>query len=210
MRKIILMLMLGLLGGLTVQAQQYKELANPAAFRETFSKAAQQIKTIQSDFVQEKELSMLADKITSKGKFWFKQADKVKMEYLQPTYYLVIINGKNIKIKDSKQVSKVSTSQSKIFQKISKITADCVQGNILNSSSFTSKVQENNLFYKVVLTPKDKDIATYFSNIELLVDKKDYSVSKIVMQDTSGDHTTMTFIHKSLNVPLADEVFSVN
>jgi hypothetical protein len=38
-----------------------------------FATASQKINSVQSDFVQEKNLSMLSEKIVSKGKFWFKK-----------------------------------------------------------------------------------------------------------------------------------------
>ncbi|RAJ02605.1 outer membrane lipoprotein-sorting protein [Chitinophaga skermanii] len=210
MRKIVAFAAICMLFTMHAFAQNFKPVANTAAFNEQFSKASQNIKSIKSDFVQEKNLTMLSDKIVSKGKFWFKKDNKVKMEYLTPTYYLMVINGKNIKVKDSKKENKISTSQSKIFQKVSKITADCVQGNVLNSADFKSKVLENAQYYNVELTPTDKNISTYFKTIDLWVDKKDYAVVKIVMHDTSGDDVTMTFVNREMNVNIPDEVFAVN
>lgn len=191
------------------QSPGFKPTANLEQFKLQFAKTAQQTKSIKSDFVQEKNLSMLSEKITSKGKFWFKKEDKVKMEYQTPSYYLVIINGKDIKIKDSQKENRISAKSSKVFQQVSRITADCVQGNVLNNADFSTKVFENAQFYQLEMTPVAKGIKDYFKKIVLWVDKKDYAVTKLQMQEQSGDDTVMSFVNKETNVNIPDEVFAV-
>lgn len=195
---------------LPVMAQSgFKPVADVAAFKQQFAKASQATQSIQCDFVQEKNLSMLADKIVSKGKFWFKKDNKVRMEYAQPSYYLLIMNGKDIKVKDGQKENRVSTKGNKLFEQINKITVDCVQGNIVNNADFNTKVLENGQSYLLEMTPVNKSLAQYFKSIHLLVDKKDYSVSKIEMYEAGGDDTTISFVHKQLNVNIADAVFAV-
>jgi outer membrane lipoprotein-sorting protein len=159
--------------------------------------------------VQEKNLSMLADKITSKGKFWFKKENKVRMEYAQPSYYLLVMNGKDIKVKDGQKENRVSTKGNKLFEQINKITIDCVQGNIVNNADFNTRVLENGQSYLLEMTPVNKALSQYFKSIHLLVDKKDYSVSKIEMYEAGGDDTSISFLHKQMNVNIADAVFAV-
>src|SRR5690606_11602738 len=103
-----------------------------------------------------KNLGMLAEKIVSKGKFWFKKENKVRMEYSSPSYYLMVINGKDFRIKDAKTDRNLSARNNRLFEQISKITADCVQGNVLNNKDFTTKVSENTGFYRLEMTPVAK------------------------------------------------------
>ena len=70
---------------------------------------------------------MLSDKIISKGKFWFKKENKVRMEYMQPFQYLMILNNNNIYIKDGQKENKISTGSNKLFQQVNRIVVDCVQ-----------------------------------------------------------------------------------
>ncbi|WP_126246935.1 outer membrane lipoprotein carrier protein LolA [Chitinophaga rhizosphaerae] len=195
---------------LQVAAQSgFRPVSNLDRFKQEFARTAQQTQSIKSDFVQEKHLSLLADKITSKGKFWFKKENRVRMEYASPTYYLMIINGKNVRIKDSRTDRSISTGGNKLFEQISRITADCVQGNVLHNKDFTAKVQENDKQYLLQLTPVAKGMKDFFSSIELLVDKKDLGVAKIVMHEASGDRTEMIFTKKELNAAIPDEMFAV-
>ncbi|NLU95023.1 outer membrane lipoprotein carrier protein LolA [Chitinophaga sp. Ak27] len=195
---------------LQIQAQTgFKPVTDLAPLKQQFATAAQRTQSIQCDFVQEKNLSMLSDKIVSKGKFWFKKDNKVRMEYMQPSYYLLVINGKDIRIKDAQKENKVSGKSNKLFEQINKITVDCVRGTVLDNADFTTKATENSQSYRLELTPVNKVMKEYFKTIVLLVDKQDYSVSKITMAESSGDDTTINFLHKQLNAAIADAVFSV-
>lgn len=187
----------------------FKPVTDLSAVKKEFAKAAQQTQSIQCDFVQEKNLSMLSDKIVSKGKFWFRRENKVRMEYQQPSYYLLVMNGKDIRIKDAQKESKVSGKNNKLFEQINKITVDCVRGTVLDNADFTTKVFENAQRYRLEMVPVNKAMAAYFKMITLLVDKKDFTVESIIMAEPSGDDTNISFLHKQVNANIPDAVFVV-
>ncbi len=193
----------------TVAQKGFTPVANVELFKQQFAKTAQQTQTIKSDFVQEKHLSMLSEKVVSKGKFWFKKENRVRMEYASPTYYLMVINGKNFRIKDARTDKQISTGGNKLFEQISKITADCVQGNVLGNRDFTAKVLENQQSYLLQMTPVAKGMKDFFASIDLLVDKRDLSVVKITMHERSGDDTVISFVQKEVNVAIPDELFAL-
>ena len=188
----------------------YSAVNDITKFKEQFSSASQKTQTIKSDFVQEKNLSMLSEKITSKGKFWFKKDNLVRMEYSSPFQYLMIINKTNVYVKDGEKENKIATSSNKLFQQINKITVDCVQGTALNNTDFKFKIFENEKSFLVELSPVAKNLKEYFKNINVVVDKKDYSVTKIDMIELSGDNTVINFINKELNVNIPDALFTVH
>jgi outer membrane lipoprotein-sorting protein len=204
-------LLSGLWLGLVTQAQYpgYKLMTDLGAFREQFAAAAQKTNTIKSDFTQEKNLSMLSEKIVSKGKFWFKKENLVRMEYSQPFQYLMIINKNNVYVKDGQKENTISTKSNKLFQQINKITVDCVRGTALNNPDFKIRVFENNAAYLIELSPVPKNLQDFFRNINVVVDKKDYSVAKIEMHEKAGDNTTINFVNKELNVTLPDALFAI-
>lgn len=205
-----LLVLISCVVSLQMQAQTgFKPVADMAPLKQQFAKAAQHTQSIHCDFVQEKNLSMLSDKIVSKGEFWFQKDNKVRMEYKQPSRYLLVINGKDIRIRDAQKESKVSGKSNKLFEQINKITIDCVRGTVLDNADFTTKATENAQYYRLELTPVNKVMREYFQTIVLLVDKQDYTVSKITMAELSGDDTTISFLHKQLNTNIPDAVFSV-
>jgi outer membrane lipoprotein-sorting protein len=194
----------------TAKAQYagYKPVADIGQFKTQFATASQKIKSIRCDFVQEKNLSLLSEKIVSKGKFLFKKENKVRMEYVQPFKYLMIINNNNVYIKDGNKENKVSAKSNKLFQQINRLMIDCVNGTALNNPDFSVKAFESNTAYLIELTPVAKNLKPLFKNINITVDKKDYSASRIEMKEQSGDNTIIDLINKELNANLPDELFA--
>jgi outer membrane lipoprotein-sorting protein len=210
MRKIILILLVLVAANIAkAQYTGYTPVADLAKFKADFTAASQKTNSIKSDFVQEKNLSMLAEKITSKGKFWFKKESQVRMEYTQPYLYLMILNKDKVFVKDGQKENKVSTKSNKLFQQINKIMIDCMQGTALNNTDFKTKVFENKSASLVELTPVTKGLKEMFKSINVIVDKKDFSVISIQMQELSGDNTLIRFSNKELNAALPDTLFAI-
>jgi outer membrane lipoprotein-sorting protein len=195
--------------GLKAQYAGYSPVAGLAKFKTDFSVATQKATSIKSDFVQEKNLSMLSEKIISKGKFWFKKESQVRMEYNQPYQYLMIINKDKVFVKDGQKENKISTKSNKLFQQINKIMIDCMQGTALDNPDFKTRVFENKSSSLVELTPVTKGLKELFKSINIIVDKKDFSVGSIEMQELSGDNTLIRFTNKELNVTIPDALFII-
>ena len=203
--------MLVLVSGLFVKAQYpgYTTVADLPKFEAGFATAAQKINSIKADFVQDKNLGMLSEKITSKGNFWFKKDSRVRMEYNQPFKYLMILNKDKAYVKDGAKESKVSTKSNKMFQQINKIMIDCMQGTTLDNTDFKARVFENKASALVELTPVAKGMKEMFKSINVIVDKKDFSVVSIQMQELSGDNTIMRFTNKEINAAIPDTLFDI-
>jgi outer membrane lipoprotein-sorting protein len=152
---------------------------------------------------------MLAEKIVSNGKFWFKKDNQVRMEYTTPFQYLMIINGNNIYIRDGQKENKVSTRSNKLFQQINKITMDCIRGTVLTNPEYKTTAFENTQGYLIQLSPTAKALREFFKNINIFVSKKDYSVTKLELIEQSGDKTVITYLNKELNTNLPDALFAI-
>ena len=188
----------------------YTGIKDVATFKSQFAAASQKINSIKADFTQEKNLSMLSDKIISKGKFWFKKDNKVRMEYNQPFQYLMILNNNNIYIKDGQKENKISASSNKLFQQINRIVIDCVKGSAFSNTDFTINIFENKQTYLIELSPVAKNLKDIFKSINVTVDKKDYSVLSIQMNEVSGDYTLINFVNKQINASLPDALFTTH
>lgn len=210
MYKIVLFtLLLAVSFSVTAQYAGFSPVTNLARFKAEFAAATQKTGSIKSDFEQDKNLAMLSEMITSRGNFWYKKDSRVRMEYKQPFKYLMILNKDKVFVKDGQKETKVSTRSNKIFQQINKIMIDCMQGTTLDNTDFKTRVFENKNNALVELTPLTKGMKEMFKFINVIVDKKDFSVSSIQMQEISGDHTIMRFTNKELNVAIPDNLFDI-
>lgn len=196
---------------LSLQAQYsgYSPVSDLSKFKIEFAQASKKTNSIKADFIQEKNLSMLSEKIISKGNFWFKKNNRVRMEYNTPFKYLMILNNDKVYVKDGTKESKVSTRSNKMFQQINRIMIDCMQGSMLDNIDFKTRVFENKADILVELTPVSKTMKEMFKSINVVVDKKNYSVLSIQMLELSGDNTMMRFTNKEMNANIPETLFDI-
>ena len=83
-------------------------------------------------------------------------------------------------------------------------------GNVLNNADFNSSSYSSKDDYLVILFPVKQELKDFFENINVYVNKSDYSVSKIELIESMGDVTAITFTDKQINVPVDEKVFTVN
>lgn len=210
MRNLFLIVPLLFIGiSLSAQYAGYSPVTDAAKFKIDFSEATKKILSIKSDFVQEKNLSMLSEKIISKGNFWFKKENQVRMQYSQPYPYLMILNKDKVFIREGQKENKISTRTNKLFQQINRIMIDCMQGTALNNPNFKTRIFENKSASLIELTPVTKGLKDLFKSIHVIVDKKDFSVTSIEMLELSEDNTLFRFTNKELNAAIPDSLFTI-
>ena len=206
--RFLFVVMIMMAGAVHAQYSGYQPLTDVAAFKKKFAAEAVKINSISSNFKQEKTLTALTETITSQGTFNFKRTNKVKLEYKKPFSYVMLMNGDKMIVKDDGHENTVNLRSNKLFQQINRIVVDCIQGTILDSKDFTSKVYENPKEFLLEMTPTSKSLKGFFQTIVLIVEKKDYSVDSIKMNEPSGDTTIITFTEKKINAPVPDEMFA--
>ncbi|MGJ7030687.1 LolA family protein [Niabella hirudinis] len=199
-----------LLAGISGPAwAQYKPVSNAPAVKARFAAAAQKINSIASDFIQVKNLSMLSEKVTSKGKFYFRKNNLLRMEYTTPYQYLMVINGTKVSIKDGQKTNRMSTGSSKMFQQANQLMMDCARGTVFDNPNFSVKLLENSNSYQADMTPVTREMKTLFRSVKVILQKTDFLVSQVQMVDNKGDQTTITYSGQQLNTNLADALFTI-
>jgi outer membrane lipoprotein-sorting protein len=180
---------------------------NVAALKDALARSNSEIQTVSSDFTQVKNMALLKEKIKSKGKFYFKKEDKVRIEYIQPYTYLMVMNGSQMLIKDEQKTSKINTGNSKMMQSVNRIMIDCMRGTMFQNSDFKTSAFESTSEYLLQLMPVNAAMKKMFSGIEVYLDKKTLDVTQLVMTEQGGDHTNMAFINTRRNLPLNETLF---
>jgi outer membrane lipoprotein-sorting protein len=190
-------------------AQTFSPLKDVQGFKAKLQEASKVTKTVESDFVQEKSLSVLSDKIISKGQFCFKKENNVRWEYTLPYKYLIIINNDKIFIKDDEHKKQYDAQSNKMFKQINDFMVGCIQGSILSrEKEYKITFFENDKNYYVKLVPLAEKMKQIMNEIQIYFDKKDLSVSKLKMVESGGDYTNIEFSNKKLNIDIPDEKFS--
>lgn len=191
-------------------AQTFTPAKDVAALQQQVITASKKTNTIQCDFIQEKSMSMLAEKAISKGKFYFKRENKVRLEYLLPQKNLVVMNNGKMLLHDGKKTTQMDMHRSKVFQQLNNIIVGSINGDLYSGKEFSVKFFENGTQVKVELKPLSKTLKNFLTTIVVVLDKKDFSAQRIEMNETSGDSTVLTFSGKSINGAVEESLFVVN
>jgi outer membrane lipoprotein-sorting protein len=187
------------------------QMKDPALFRQRLATESKKINTISSNFIQEKNLSVLSEKIISKGHFYFKKERKLRWEYVQPFSYLIIFNGDKILIRDESKKSTYDANSNKMFAEINRIMIGCVQGTLLSDEkNFRAQYLENSTGYLVRLTPLMPGLKEMLNEIWIWFSRNDLNVTRLEMHESSGDYTKIDFTDKKLNDAVPDEKFNIN
>jgi len=185
-------------------------MKNPQQFNSSLAETTRTTSTIESKFIQEKNLNVISEKIITKGKFYFKKENKLRWEYTDPFRYLIIMNGDMVFIKDDKKENRFDAASNKIFTEINSIMIGSIRGTILNENKkFKIDYQESTEFNLVKLSPLSQQLKAYISEIRVFFNKVNYSVSRLEIEELSGDFTKIEFSGLKINIPVSDEIFSV-
>lgn len=186
----------------------YTVINNTTSLQTALAATAKKTQTIASDFTQVKHMKMMNDKVNSKGKFYFKKEDKIRIEYTSPFQYLLVMNGGQIMVRDENKTNKISTRNSKTMQSVNRVMMDCMRGTVFGNKDFSVKAFETKSQYLLQLTPANSSMKSLFARIDVYIEKSDNNVSKLVMNENGGDYTDMNFTNKKINTNLADALFS--
>ncbi|HNW83625.1 MAG TPA: outer membrane lipoprotein carrier protein LolA [bacterium] len=196
----------------------FKELADSTSavkWQKVISENTRNIHSIQSSFKQTKNLSFLSDKVISSGKFVFRKNDSdnsLKWEYTTPFIYTIVIDGTRITMKDGKKISSFDMSSSKVFEEINEIMIKSLNGTILSDNkNFTFSINESGNELVIEMIPvKGTPLTDYFKNIKMIMDKTDFTVTKLTMIENSGDFTELVFTAKKINGKIDEKEFAVH
>jgi outer membrane lipoprotein-sorting protein len=188
----------------------FSAMKDTTAFKNKLSQTSKNLKTLESDFIQEKHMDILTEASISKGHFSFKNGNLVRWEYTDPFKYIIIINDGKIAVIDEKRTSSYDLTANSAFIEINSKLAGLINGDIVNSKNdFRIKYFENEHQCLLKLAPIAKNMKDYFKSIFVWFDKSDYTVAKIRMTELSGDFTEICFTGKKINQPIADDRFVI-
>ena len=191
------------------QDEGYKPLQNPETFIEKVKAYSLATNTIQSNFTQEKHLTILEEVLTSEGHFIFQKENNVVWEYTKPISYAIIVHNGMFIIRDGEKVKEFDIQSNRMFKEINNMIVTSVSGNFLDNPDFRATYLENDIFYLARLVPLKPEVKDMLSEIDIYFEKKELQVAKVRFLEPGDDYTLIIFSDKIFNEPVSDEVFKV-
>lgn len=173
--------------------------------------AASKLTTMQCDFVQVKSVKLLNDKITSKGKMYYSQPNKLRWEYTSPYTYTFILSGNKVTLQKDKKSNIIDVNQNKMFREIVNIMMNSVVGKCLSDKkSFKTTVKDSSSEWVATLIPQSKELKQMFSKIVLHFNKQQSVIVKVDIFEKNGDTTTITLENIVKNKSINEKVYSIH
>lgn len=172
--------------------------------------AASNLKSMSCSFVQTKHLSLLSDKMVSKGTMHYKQPNKLNWQYTAPYDYRFIFNGTKVFVGNKSKKDVIDTNTNKVFKEIARIMMNTVTGKALsNAADFNVRVSDSNTGWIVTLVPKKKEMKSMFAKIELIFTKANIMISEINIFEKNNDRTNIKLSNIVNNGPVKDSYFAI-
>ena len=173
--------------------------------------AAKDVHTIQCDFTQTKTLSIMDDRLVSRGSMIFAQPSRLRWCYTSPYSYTFIITDDKVHIAKGSQRSSIDLHSSQAFQELARLMAGSVTGQCLTSKSdFDVTILADANSYIAQLRPKDKRLRKLFATIRLTFDRQTRTMREVLLTEPGGDTTTITLHNVRQNQTVNAKVFSLD
>jgi len=168
-------------------------------------KKMSEIKTIKTDFIQEKELAVFKQKVVLKGSVYIEKPSRLAWHVDNPVKYVMIMSEDTISQwdEDTGRVQKISLSKNPAFE------AAIGQMRIWFSGSYSPLLKD----YEILLL-REKPVslkfipkpATLAGNVikSVTVDfrKDEQYINRIFIEEKGGDTTSLLFVDTRLNIPV--------
>jgi outer membrane lipoprotein carrier protein len=195
-----------------LQAQNFTS-ATPEQKQLMFEKilaASVDMQSLICDFEQIKDLSILNEKMISKGKMYYNNNNCLRWESVLPYKYIFVLNNNRILMQSDNSKNTIDVKSSKLFQEIVKIMMNSVNGKgLIDSKSFDVSYFWEKEQWIVILTPLQKEIRKMFPSIKLIFNTKNYTVEQVIMEEKNGDCTIILLYNKLFNKNIDNEKFTI-
>ena len=205
MKRLLILLFVLVSVHLSLMAQQ-----NEAQIRQAITQAASTMKTMQCDFTQTKHLKMLNDKMTSKGRMYYQQTNRLRWEYTSPYSYTFILNDDKVLLKNKQRNDVIDVNKNKLFREIARIMMNSVVGTSLtDDKSFKSTIATNGNEWIASLLPQRKDMKQLFQKIILHFNRTNAMVKQVELIEKNGDKTVIELNNIKTNEKISADMFTI-
>ncbi len=189
--------------------EKMKPIASLSTFQERLKKEGARIHSIESEFTQEKYVDIFNEKIISKGHFYYKEPDKIRMEYNTPQAYLIIINGDKLNIAFEEYNNTLDLGSNQMMNELKDMISACMTGDFTAiSSAYTLDYFETSSLYVVKIIPESDGLKESIFEITVSLDKKDMSVQRLHLAESTTDYTEFVFTNRKYNTLNNIDLFS--
>ncbi len=164
------------------------------------------IRSVQADFVQEKQLPILAKPLFSRGRFIFQAPQSLRWEYFTPLHTVLLMRQGQVRkfIEEDGSFREEQGMGVDAMQIVLQEISGWLDGNISDTETFSvTEVGEE----RIILTPRDGAFAKFIRRIELQLADQAGFMKTVTLYEGEGAYTKMSFTDSVLNGKIPETTF---
>lgn len=191
---------------------QYASAEQPPILAE-LQKSLAGTTNVQSDFIQEKTLSLLQQTVVIKGRLAVEQPDHLSWQVTEPIRYNLALDGVTLKQWDEEtgKVQSMSLAGNPVFKVVVTQLRAWFSGQFeLLTKDFEALADLSGGTPKIVFSPREGSFACKMIKRVVLTFRDDRRyIRDMLIEEQSGDRTTMTFTNTVLNAAIPASTWEV-
>ena len=155
---------------------------------------SERVSSIDCDFVQAKESSLLAETAYSKGHMTYRRPDRLQWSYMEPFQLTLTADGSDFTVEKDGRTEAVSGSRNGFLREMTRLIMSNIDGSILsNDKLFKTGFEVVGGEIRATLLPQKSEVKRLWSRLVLYYDRKSMNATRFEMHEASGDLTVITF-----------------
>lgn len=174
---------------------------------ESIHAAAQDIRTVQAAFTQEKHLQILARPLESRGRLIFAAPDRLRWEYEAPLASVLLMDEGQVQrfVKTgqawTEDASASLSAMSFVMQEISR----WMNGRFDENPDFEARLEPGG---RIILSPRKEALSKVIRNIVLQLADTPGVIASVTVYEDDHNFTRLRFTNVVVNQPVAPTLFT--
>lgn len=164
------------------------------------------ISSLESDFTQERTLSIMNGALVSSGKFYYKKPGFMKWDQVSPSPYYFILNGNKVIRFDGKKVKEIPANSPQVSH-FKDFIMGTVSGSLFTNDQFETTFTKDGNFVNINLIPVNKAMKNRISNLNLVFDYDKMILLNLTIFEAGGDKTKIRFTNQKTNTITSNSIF---
>jgi len=181
----------------------------PATIFSSLERTAGAVRTISSDFVQEKHLSMFKTVLVSKGRFYFSKPDLLRWELTAPVASGFVLKGENGRRWHERtgRAENFQISQEPVMKLVSDQLFAWARADFqwLKKEYRITVLGESPVALR--LEPRSAATAGFLHHLLITFSTDGRYVRSVELHEKDGDFTRIKFVNAAVNKPLQADLF---
>ena len=168
--------------------------------------------SVQTDFVQEKQLALLQQKVIIKGHLVVEQPARFAWHVFSPIRYSLVLDGTTLRQWDetTDKIQQISLAANPVFEVVTRQLRAWFGGQMEALTKDFTAATDPTQARSVIFTPRAESMARKAIRQVRLIFREDRRyLQEIFIEEQSGDSTRMIFSETRLNTPIAPAAWEV-